>query len=113
MMVKAEARNVRLTPRKARLVVDLVRDKDVNKALDTLSLLNKKAAPIIKKVINSALANAKHNFNLKGDNLYISKAYINAGSIMKRVNPKARGRADTIVKKLSHVTIYLSERKVD
>ncbi len=111
-MVKAEARNVRLTPRKARLVIDLVRNKDAKKALSILSLVNKKAAPIISKVISSAMANAKHNFNMSEDKLYVSSAYINAGPLMKRVNPKARGRADSIVKKISHVTVYLSEREV-
>ena len=110
MEVKSEARNIRLTPRKARLVVDLVRNKGVNEALQILEAVNKKASPLVGKVVKSAIANAENNFKLKRDSLYISKAYINAGSIIKRLNPKARGRADTIFKKLSHITIFLSER---
>ena len=109
MEIKAEARNVRLTPRKARLVLDLVRGKDVKDALNLLSVTNHKAAPIIAKVIKSAAANASHNFK-KSDDLYISRGFINAGPLIKRMEPRARGRANILHKKISHITVYLSER---
>lgn len=111
MEIKAEARNVRLTSRKARQVINLIRNKTIQESLYILKNVNKKASPIIEKVLNSAISNAENNFKLNRQNLVVSKAYINAGSIIKRLNPRARGRADSIHKKLSHVTIFLSERK--
>ena len=108
--IKAEARNLRLTTRKARLVLDLVRGKDVKVAMDMLKVMHQKAAPMILKVIKSAAANAEHNYKLDPKKLYISKAYINAGPIIKRMEPRARGRADVIQKKISHITIFVSER---
>lgn len=110
MQVKAEDRNIRMTARKARLVIDLVRGKKPNDALNILKIANKKASPIISKVIKSAVANAVNNNKMKEDNLYISQAYVNAGALIKRMMPRARGRADVIHKKLSHVTIFVSER---
>ncbi|HCB64126.1 MAG TPA: 50S ribosomal protein L22 [Fusobacteria bacterium] len=109
MEIKAEARNIRMTPRKARLVMDLVRGKEVGKAMDMLKVMHHKAAPIISKVIKSAVSNAENNFKLKGPFL-ISKAYINAGPLIKRLETRARGRANIFHKKISHVTIYITER---
>ncbi len=112
MEIKAEAKNVRMTPRKARLVLDLVRGKDVKLALDTLKVMHHKAAPIISKVISSAVANAGHNNKLTGP-LYVSRAYINAGPLIKRLEARARGRTNVIHKKISHVTIFVSEKGVE
>ncbi len=111
MEIKAEARNLRLTSRKARLVIDLIRGKDVKFALDTLKVMHHKAALMISKVIKSAAANAKHNYKIDSEKLYVSKAYINAGPIIKRMEPRARGRSNVIHKKISHITIYLDERR--
>ena len=111
MEIKAEARNVRLTSRKARQVIDLIRDKNAEQSIYILKSVQKKASLIIEKVLKSAISNAENNFKISKENLYVSRAYINAGSIIKRMNPRARGRTDTIHKKLSHVTIFLSEKK--
>lgn len=110
MEIKAEARNLRLTSRKARLVLDLVRGKKATEALDMLKVTRNKAAEMIIDVIKSAMANAKHNFKMDSSKLYVSRAYINAGPIIKRLEPRARGRSNIIHKKISHISIFLSER---
>ena len=111
MEAKAIARYVRLTPRKARLVADVIRGKSALQALDTLRFTNKKAADVIKKALSSAIANATNNFNMNEENLYISKITVDEGPILKRVMPRAMGRADIIHKKTSHVTVEVSEKK--
>lgn len=111
MEAKAIARYIRLTPRKARLVADLVRDKDVVKALTILKFTNKKAAPMIEKVLSSAIANAVNNFDMDEEKLYVSKILIDAGPLIKRMKPRAMGRADIIHKKTSHITVIVSEKK--
>jgi large subunit ribosomal protein L22 len=110
MKIKAEARNLRLTPRKARLVLDLVRGKDVKMARDILSVMHHKAAPLISDVVKSASANAVFNYKLDEKKLYVSEAYINAGPLIKRLETRARGRGNIIHKKISHITVYVSER---
>jgi large subunit ribosomal protein L22 len=107
---KAIARYVRLTPRKARLVADLVRGKSALEALDVLSFTNKKAAEIIKKVLNSAIANATNNFEMDEEKLFVSTILIDEGPVLKRLKPRAMGRADIIRKKTSHVTVVVSEK---
>ena len=111
MEAKAIARYVRLTPRKARLVADLVRGKSALQALDILTFTNKKAAVVLKKTLASAIANATNNFNMNEENLYVSKITVDEGPILKRVMPRAMGRADIIHKKTSHVTVVVSEKK--
>ena len=108
---KAIARYVRLTPRKARLVADVVRGKSALQALDILTFTNKKAAGVLKKTLASAIANATNNFNMNEENLYIAKVMVDEGPILKRVMPRAMGRADIIQKKTSHVTIVVAEKK--
>lgn len=110
MEAKAIARYVRLTPRKARLVADLVRGKSALEALDVLSFTNKKAAEIIKKVLNSAIANATNNFEMDEEKLFVSTILIDEGPVLKRLKPRAMGRADIIRKKTSHVTVVVSEK---
>lgn len=111
MEAKAIARYVRLTPRKARLVADVVRGKSALQALDILTFTNKKAAVVLKKTLASAIANATNNFNMNEENLYIAKVMVDEGPILKRVMPRAMGRADIIQKKTSHVTIVVAEKK--
>lgn len=111
MEAKAIARYVRLTPRKARLVADLVRGKSALQALDILTFTNKKAAVVLKKTLASAIANATNNFNMNEENLYIAKVMVDEGPILKRVMPRAMGRADIIHKKTAHVTIVVAEKK--
>ena len=102
---RAIAHDVRVTPRKARLVIDLVRGKDVNVALGILANVNKAASPIVAKVIKSAAANAINNFNMEEDRLYVAEIYANDGLRMKRFLPRAKGSASGLVKRTSHITV--------
>ena len=111
MEAKAVGRTLKLSTRKARLVADLVRDKDIVAALNILQFTNKKAAPMIKKVVESAIANATNNFGMNEENLYVSQIMVDEGPMMKRVSPRAMGRADIVKKQTSHVTVVVSEKK--
>jgi large subunit ribosomal protein L22 len=111
MEVVAKLKYLRIAPRKVRLVADLIRRKSVNEALNILDFTNKKAAKPLKKLLNSAIANAKHNFQLDPSKLYISKITVDEGPKYKRWMPRARGRADEIQKKTSHITLVLAEAK--
>lgn len=110
MEAKATARTVLIAPRKARLVVNLVRGKDVSDAMAILNNLNKKSARLIKKVLVSAVANAENNFKMDKNNLYVKEAYINDGPIMKRRRIGSRSHIDRHDKKTSHITIVVAER---
>ena len=111
MEARAIAKNVRIAPRKARLVIDLVRGKSVAEAEVILSNLNKEAARLIKKVLVSATANATNNLGLKVEDLKIKEAYINEGLVMKRMKFGSRGHVDPIKKRTSHITIVVSDNK--
>ena len=110
MEAKATARTVLIAPRKARLVVNLVRGKDVSDAMAILNNLNKKSARLTKKVLVSAVANAENNFKMDKNNLYVKEAYINDGPIMKRRRIGSRSHIDRHDKKTSHITIVVGER---
>ena len=110
MEAKATARTVLIAPRKARLVVNLVRGKDVSDAMAILNNLNKKSARLTKKVLVSAVANAENNFKMDKNNLYVKEAYINDGPIMKRRRIGSRSDIDRHDKKTSHITIVVAER---
>lgn len=110
MQAKAVARNVRIAPRKARLVIDLIRGKSVEEALAVLRFTPRAASPIIEKVLNSAVANAEHNHNLDVHSLVVSQAYVDEGPTLKRYIPRAQGRASRINKRTSHITVVVSER---
>ena len=105
MPAVAKLRYQRLSPQKARLVADIVRGKSALKALNILRFTNKKAAPLIEKTLRSAIANAEHNLGLNPENLYVSKVLIDKGPVLKRMNPRAMGRADIIRKPLAHITV--------
>ncbi len=111
MKVSAKLNYLRIAPRKVRLVADLIRNKSVIEAENILNFTVKKAALPLLKLLRSAIANAEHNFNLKKENLYICEILVNEGPRLKRILPRARGRADVIQKKTSHVTIILEEKK--
>ena len=111
MEARAIAKNVKIAPRKARLVIDLVRGKSVSEAFDILSNINKEAARLIKKVLTSATANAVNNLGLKEEDLKVSQAYINEGLVMKRMKFGSRGHVDPIKKRTSHITIVVSDNK--
>ena len=98
MSTSAKLTNTRLSPQKMRLVADQVRGLPVERAIDVLTFSNKKAAAIIKKVLESAIANAEHNDGADIDELKISEILVDAGPTMKRLRPRARGRADRIIK---------------
>ena len=110
MEAKASARYVRISPRKARQVADLVRGKNIVDAYTILQFTPHKGSLIIKKVLESAVANADHNYDMNVDNLYISKIYVDQGPTIKRYKPRAMGRADGIHKRTSHITVVVSER---
>ena len=110
MEARAIAKNVKIAPRKARLVIDLVRGKDVIEADIILSNLNKEAARLIRKVLTSAVANAENNLGLDKENLFVSEAYINEGITLKRMKFGSRGHVDPIKKRTSHIKIVVSEK---
>ena len=107
---RAIAKNVRLTPRKARLVIDLVRGKDVKVALGILANTNKAASEPVTKLIKSAAANAVNNFGMDEDKLYIAEIWANDGLRMKRYLPRAKGSASGLVKRNSHLTVVVKMR---
>lgn len=111
MEAKAIANYVRIAPRKARAVIDLVRYKPVNEAKAILRYNPRRAAKIIHKLINSAAANAEHNHKMNANNLFVASAFVNEGPTMKRVRPRARGRRFLIRKRMSHITVVLKERE--
>jgi large subunit ribosomal protein L22 len=110
MEAKAIARNIRISPQKARLVADLVRGNDVESALNTLRFMPKKAARILRKLIESAVANASQNEAIDVDTLYVKKVFVDGGPMLKRIRPRAMGRATRILKRSSHITIVLDEQ---
>ena len=100
----------RVSVQKACFVLDAIRGKDVNTALGILTYSPRQASAIIKKLLESAAANAENNNGLNRNNLYVAECYANKGPIMKRVRPRAQGRAYRIEKRLSHITVVLDER---
>jgi len=111
MQAKAVAKSVRIAPRKVRLVVDLIRGKDVGEAVGVLRLTRRGASPAVEKVLNSAIANAEHNYEMDTDNLVVSEVYDDEGATLKRFRPRAQGRASKINKRTSHITVIVSEKK--
>ena len=111
MEAKAIANTIRITPRKARLVVDLIRNKDVAEAKAILKLTNKQATEVVAKVLNSAVANAEHNYNMDINNLYVKTAYVTDGIRMKRMLPRAKGRGDVIQKRTCNITLIVAEKE--
>lgn len=109
-LVTAHARNLHIAPRKMRLVTNLVKGMQVSTAITQLAFVNKKAAPMVEKLLKSAVANAEHNFSMSGDNLYIKTITCDMGPTMKRYFPRARGSAFVIQRKTSHVHVVLEER---
>lgn len=111
MEARAQSKYVRIAPRKARLVMDAIRGKDYQDALNILRFTPKASAPIIEKILRSAAANAQNNYDMDVDALYISQCFVDEGPIMKRFRPRAMGRAGMIRKRTSHITIVLKEKE--
>ena len=110
MEARAIAKGVRIPPRKARLVIDLIRGKDVVEADKILNNLNKEAARLIRKVLTSAVANAENNLGLDKTKLYVKEAYVNEGQTLKRMKFGSRGHVDPIKKRSCHITIVVGEK---
>lgn len=110
MEAKAHARSVRIAARKVQLVIDLIRGKQVGEAIAILRHTPKSASPVVEKLLNSAIANAEHNYSLDVNNLVISTVFVNQGPTMKRFRPRAMGRASRINKRTSHITLVVSEK---
>ncbi len=109
METSACLRGARISAQKARLVADQVRGKGVESALNLLNFSEKKAAHIVKKVIESAIANAENNEGANIDELKVSQIYVDEGIVMKRIMPRAKGRADRILKRSCHITVKVSD----
>jgi len=107
--VAAVLRGARLSAQKGRLVVDSIRGKKVAEALDILSFSTTKGADLVKKVLESAIANAEHNNGADVDELRVTTAFVDEGMTMKRIRPRAKGRADRIFKRTCHITVKVSE----
>lgn len=107
--VAAILKYARISAQKVRLVADQIRGKNVASATDILTFSNKKAAELIKKVLNSAIANAEHNEGADIDELKVSKIYIDEGPTSKRLHARARGRSDRILKRTCHITVMVSD----
>ncbi|WP_413290356.1 50S ribosomal protein L22 [Bdellovibrio sp. HCB337] len=110
MEVKASLKYARVGAQKARLVADVVRGKNVNEAVKTLTFLNKKTAGLIKKLIESAVANAEYKKVMDVDNLYVKSIWVDQGPSLKRFRPRAQGRAFGVQKKTSHINVVLEEK---
>lgn len=110
-MVNAIAKYVRVSPRKARQVVDLIRGKSVRDAKYILKLTPRGAAPIVGKVLASAVANAENNNDMSAEDLYVARAFVDEGPTLKRFKPRAMGRASKIRKRTSHITVSVDQRK--
>lgn len=110
MEVKAVLKHIRVAPKKSRLVIDAIRGMDAAEAASQLRFMRKKVARNVLKLLESAIANARNNFELKEDTLYIKKAFVDGGPVLKRWTPRAFGRASAIRKRTSHITIVLDEK---
>lgn len=111
MEAKAYLRNVRIAPRKVQIVLDLIRGKDTDTAMAILRHTPKAACEPLEKLLKSAIANADHNFNMDVNNLYVAECFVCPGPIMKRIRPRAQGRAFRVFKRTSHVTLVLKEKE--
>ena len=110
MEVRAVAKYVRIAPRKVRVVMDLIRGKNVAEAFAILKFTPKAGAVAIEKVLKSAVANAENNHDLDVDRLYVSSAFVDQGPTLKRIHPRSRGQAFKILKRTSHITVIVDER---
>ncbi len=110
MEVAAKLRSVHISPQKCRLIADQVRGLPAERAIEILAFSPKKAAGLVKKVLESAIANAEHNEGADIDELNVSTIFIDQGPVYKRIQPRAKGRANRILKRTSHITICVSDQ---
>ncbi len=110
MEARAINKYIRMSPLKVRVVLDLIRDKNVEEAMAIMEHTNRAAAVVINKVLKSAVANAENNLELDRDSLYVSECYCGPGPTLKRFQPHAQGRAFSIMKRTTHITVVVKER---
>lgn len=111
MEAKAYLRYVRIAPRKVQIVLDLIRKQPVDKAMAILKHTPKAASELLIKLLNSAIANAENNHNMNKETLYVAECFVCPGPILKRIRPRAQGRAFRILKRTSHITLVLKEKE--
>lgn len=111
MEAKAVVKTVRISPQKVRLVVDLIRGKNVGEAYAILRNTSRRASLVVEKLLKSAVANAEHNYQMEQANLYVKEIYVGEGKTMKRMQPHAQGRAFQILKRTSHIYITVAEKE--
>jgi large subunit ribosomal protein L22 len=111
MEAKAQAKMVRISSRKVKLVIDLVRGKTIGEALSILAFTPKAASPVVSKLVRSAVANAEHNYNMDVEKLYVKEIFVGEGPTLKRFRPRAQGRATQILKRTSHITCVVAEKE--
>lgn len=107
---RAVARHIRISSRKVKIVIDLIRGKQVDEALAILMYTPKSAAPVVEKLLNSAIANAENNLSMHRESLYVAEVYADQGPTLKRFWARSHGRADVILKRSSHITIVLDQK---
>ena len=110
MEARAIAKHIRIAPRKIRIVVDLIRGKNIGEAFAILKFTPKVGAEVVEKVLKSAVANAEENYDMNVDNLYVSEVFVDQGPTLKRIHPRSRGQAFKILKRTSHMTVVVKER---
>ncbi len=111
MEARAILRNARIAPRKVQIVLDLIRNQPVDRARAILKHTPKAASELLIKLLNSAAANADNNFSMNKDSLYVAECYVTPGPTMKRIRPRAQGRAFRVLKRTSHITLVLKEKE--
>jgi large subunit ribosomal protein L22 len=111
MEAKAQAKMVRISSRKVKLVIDLIRGKKIGEAFAILRLTPKAASPVVEKLLKSAVANAEHNYNMDLESLFVKEIYVGEGPTLKRFRPRAQGRATQILKRTSHITVVVAEKE--
>jgi large subunit ribosomal protein L22 len=111
MEAKAQSKMVRISSRKVKLVIDLIRGKAVGEAIAILKLTPKAASPVVEKLVMSAVANAEHNYNMDVESLFVKEIYVGEGPTLKRFRPRAQGRATQILKRTSHITVVVAEKE--
>ena len=109
MEAKAIAKYIRISPRKVRIVIDLIRGKSVGEAYAILKNTPKAASTVVEKVLKSAVANAENNHDMNSDRLYVAAVYADQGPTLKRIHPRSRGQAFKILKRSSHITVVVKE----
>ncbi|MBE6935155.1 MAG: 50S ribosomal protein L22 [Ruminococcaceae bacterium] len=111
MEARAYVKHIRITPRKVKIVCDLIRGKSISEAAAILMNTPKAASEPLIKLLKSAIANAENNFEMDVDRLYVSEVFVTPGPTLKRITPRARGSADRLLKRTSHITLALKERE--